>query len=179
VTIFEMLASDNDLDGRQVRTAIGRLIPLTTHLLASRFERRGMMQRYWTNSLASGLSENMKIGTEIVLYADHLAVLAEKDKYSRKLLDENIDLSNENAAQRKQIADLTAEFARSELRQKILSDKWTKENLELSATSAKQAEAISGLQTMIRNHFERCRGWYGPDPLWEAYTNALKEANHG
>jgi hypothetical protein len=51
-----------------------------------------------------------------VLYANHLATLEaavrEKDADNRKLLDENIDFQNENAAQRGKIAALTAEAAK-------------------------------------------------------------------
>ncbi|RPH75914.1 hypothetical protein EHM76_00570 [bacterium] len=48
---------------------------------------------------------------EVVLRIDHLAALEaavkEKDKYNRKLLDENIELANEAAKERKRCATLT------------------------------------------------------------------------
>jgi hypothetical protein len=49
------------------------------------------------------------IEKEVILLTDHHAAVREKDDYNRKLLDENIDYQNENAAQRRKIADLIAE----------------------------------------------------------------------
>jgi len=44
-----------------------------------------MIKKYFTNSLATGLSDMMRVGAEVVFYKDHLAEIAKKDVYIQQL----------------------------------------------------------------------------------------------
>jgi hypothetical protein len=66
------------------------------------------IRRYFTNSLESGLSENMRVGVEVVLYESHLAVIEERETDTKAWRDTAEILAKDIHKYEQQIAALTA-----------------------------------------------------------------------
>jgi uncharacterized Zn finger protein (UPF0148 family) len=70
------------------------------------------IRRYFTNSLESGLSENMRVGVEVVLYESHLAVIEERETDTKAWRDTAEILAKDIHKYEQQIAALTTQLAR-------------------------------------------------------------------
>ena len=95
----------------------------------------------WTVELNETREEN------IVLEA----AMKEKDKYNRKLLDENIDLSNENAAQRKEKDDRIAA-----LREELSSTIQTMQDcIDKNSQQAEEIKILKGENNWLHRKMKR------------------------
>lgn len=77
------------------------------------------IKTFWANSLARGLSRDMRVGIEVVLKKDHLAALEEKDRDFLKVQDQSLHAARRADKYMEQVAALEAEVKKKD---KHLSD---------------------------------------------------------